>query len=297
MHALRHPNEVDPIAYEIQPADPGWRLDADARVLPTRRPRRRLLKRMTLLLALPTAIAVSWHAGIDPLEALRGGYALSMRAVEFLSQQAPRKVATGEPRDQAQDAAPPPIQDPPRKEGEETQTPRAPQSADIREARRPEEAIAPKPQTPPPPVAPAEPAAGPSKRAAAPEPPSEDDADEAPVTAIAPPPPALTPAQKRARDAGLHTGLSPVLLERLTANDYRNAAEAIRRALAALRTDGVHVWPARPAEPGAQFSVRFVAGAPAGCRRYVVTILKDRWETTAQPLERCAQRRSASHTR
>lgn len=291
MHALRHPTEVDPVAYEIQPADPGWRLDASERVVPTRRPRRRLLKRLTLLLALPTAIAVSWHAGVDPVELLRGGYALSMRAVELLSQQEPRKVAS--------EPAPPPVTPPietPPKEVEEAQAPRAPQSDELpRDVRRPEPVAALKP-TPP---APAEPAPGALKRAPAPEKPSppEHDPDEEPATTIPPPPAALTPAQRRAEAAGLHTGLSRVLLERLTTADYRNASEAIRRALAAPRDDGVHVWPARPEASSAQFTVRFVAGAAGGCRRYVVTILKDRWETTALPVERCAHRRSAAHTR
>ena len=37
----------------------------------------------------------------------------------------------------------------------------------------------------------------------------------------------------------------------------------------------------------ALFKVRFVPGAPAGCRRYVVTVTKDGWLTTALPMEKC----------
>lgn len=284
--ALRHPIDSDPATPETSFSDPRWRLDPGQRIDPKRRPRRRL-RRVTLLLALPTAIAVSWHAGIDPVDLLRSGYAMSMRAVDLMSRQEPKKIASERlpspiaPQDEA----------PPRKEGEETLAPKPPHNTDTpRDPRRPEDVAALKPT----PIAPAEPA----KRPAAPEKPPapENDPDEEPAssTPIPPPPAALTPAQRRAEAAGLHTGLSRVLLERLTAADYRNATEAIRRALAAPRDDGPYVWPPRTEGSSAQFTVRFVAGAAQGCRRYVVTILKDRWETTALPVERCVQSRSAS---
>lgn len=285
MSALRPPIENEPAVSGFSAADPHWRLDAGPRLQPARR-RRSRFTRATLLLALPTAIAVSWHAGVDPIDLLRAGYTASLRTLEGLSRPEPKKIATGDPSEPAPKDTTPPALDPPAPPAKEVEAYRVPQ--------RPEDVTAPKA---PPPASPAEPAAGPSKRAAMPEPPSEDDADEEPATTIAPPPAALTPAQRRAEAAGLHTGLSRVLLERLTAADYRNASEAIRRALAAPRNDGVHVWPPRPDVASAQFTVRFVAGAPSGCRRYVVTILKDRWETTAQPLQRCTHPQSASHAR
>ncbi|HXF55199.1 MAG TPA: hypothetical protein VNK52_13855 [Hyphomicrobiaceae bacterium] len=95
------------------------------------------------------------------------------------------------------------------------------------------------------------------------------------------------PFQVRAAAVGLHPRLSRVLLERMTPADYRNAEFAIRTAVAETPDGTVYVWP-RQRKPGeALFRVRFVAGAAAGCRRYVVTIAKDGWETTAHPMEKC----------
>jgi len=95
------------------------------------------------------------------------------------------------------------------------------------------------------------------------------------------------PYQVRAAAVGLHPRLSRVLLERLSPADYRNAAFAIRTAVAETPDGTVFLWP-RQRKPGeALFKVRFVAGAAAGCRRYVVTIAKDGWETTAHPVETC----------
>lgn len=105
--------------------------------------------------------------------------------------------------------------------------------------------------------------------------------------AVAPQPKPSDPRQARAVAAGLHPELSPVLLSRLSQTDLRNAGIAIRNALAAGKDDAIYVWP-RPAEPGrALYHVYFVPGAAEGCRRYVVTIAKDGWETTALPMERC----------
>ena len=106
----------------------------------------------------------------------------------------------------------------------------------------------------------------------------------------APPPPATDPLQKRAEAAGLHPGLSRTLLARLTDADYRNATAAVRTALIETPDDGEHVQPRRRAAGLAQFRVHFVPGADAGCRRYVVTIARDGWLTTALPMERCGVR-------
>ncbi|WP_052699469.1 hypothetical protein [Hyphomicrobium sp. 99] len=95
------------------------------------------------------------------------------------------------------------------------------------------------------------------------------------------------PYRKRAEAVGLHPDLSHVLLSRLTATDYRNAAFAIDKALKTIPDDGVFEWPRSRKNGSAVFNIHFVAGAGHDCRRYVVTVTKDRWTTTALPMERC----------
>ncbi|MGE0627457.1 MAG: hypothetical protein AB7O43_06490 [Hyphomicrobiaceae bacterium] len=102
-----------------------------------------------------------------------------------------------------------------------------------------------------------------------------------------PPAPPDDPLRARAEAAGLHPGLSRVLLERLSPADYRNAEYAIRTALAKTPDDGKFVWPRQRKPELALFTVHFVAGAASKCRRYVVTVMKDRWLTTALPMEKC----------
>ena len=107
------------------------------------------------------------------------------------------------------------------------------------------------------------------------------------------PPPTPDPAdplQMRASAVGLHPDLSRVVLERLSATDYRNAGIAIETALKETPDSGVYVWPRQRKPELALFTVRFVAGAAAGCRRYVVTVTKDGWLTTAPPMEVCGQK-------
>ncbi len=102
------------------------------------------------------------------------------------------------------------------------------------------------------------------------------------------------PYRKQAEAAGLHPGLSHVLLARLSPADYRNAGLAIRTALTETDDDAVYVWPAKPRAGLARFRIHFVPGAAPGCRRYVVTIAKDGWLTTALPMVKCGMRRTAS---
>jgi hypothetical protein len=104
------------------------------------------------------------------------------------------------------------------------------------------------------------------------------------------PPPAsdqTDPYRARAVAAGLHPDLSRVLLSRLTSADYSNARIAIDTAMANTPDTGTFVWPRQRRPELALFQVRFVPGAAPDCRRYVVTVTKDRWSTTAAPMERC----------
>lgn len=121
---------------------------------------------------------------------------------------------------------------------------------------------------------------------------TSDTATEQPPVEKAPPEPlpevvATEPYQRRAVAAGLHPELSRALLEKLTTADYRNASQAIRTALAETPDSEVYTWPQQPKRGLAVFQVRFVEGAPADCRRYVVAIGKDGWSTTALPMEKC----------
>jgi hypothetical protein len=114
-------------------------------------------------------------------------------------------------------------------------------------------------------------------------------ADKAPsVAPLAPPKADLSdPYQRRASAVGLHPDLSRALLARLSPADYRNAGVAIETAVAKTPETDTFVWPPQRRPELALFQVRFVPGAAPDCRRYVVTITKDRWSTTALPMERC----------
>jgi len=100
-------------------------------------------------------------------------------------------------------------------------------------------------------------------------------------------PQSTDPIQQRAVAAGLHPGLSRVLLRRLSPTDLRNAGVAIKTALSETASDAVFVWPREARADLARFRVRFVTGAAPGCRRYIVEVIKDRWVTTALPVEKC----------
>jgi len=127
-------------------------------------------------------------------------------------------------------------------------------------------------------------------------PPPAPDREEAQAGPL--PPPVSDPAdpyRKRAEAVGLHPDLSRVLLDRMTPADYRNARYAIDTALARTADTEAFVWPRQRKPDEALFRVHFVKGAAPGCRRYVVSITKDGWLTTALPMERCGAeaRRSA----
>jgi hypothetical protein len=154
--------------------------------------------------------------------------------------------------------------------------------------RAPVVAISPSTKTEPPPT-PADmdvppPAAPPLTTGALQPPPASKPYEAPPDAPMADP---ADPYQMRAEAVGLHPGLSRVLLTRLSPTDYRNACVAIRTAVAETPDNGVFVWPRQREPELALFQVRFVRGAASGCRRYVVTITKDRWLTTALPMEKC----------
>jgi hypothetical protein len=120
--------------------------------------------------------------------------------------------------------------------------------------------------------------------------PDDDDATK-PVEKL--PPVAADPSdplQVRALAAGLHPGLSRALLARLSDADFRNAETAIRKALAETPDGSVFEYPRKRSADLALFQVKFVRGISADCRRYVVMITKDRWLTTAMPMEKCGLR-------
>ncbi len=110
------------------------------------------------------------------------------------------------------------------------------------------------------------------------------------------PPPVIDPAdpyQKRAAAVGLHPDLSRALLKRMSDTDYRNAGIAIKTALADTTGTEAFVYPPEPKAKLARFEVHFVPGAASTCRRYVVTVTKDRWSTTARPMEKCGFKTAA----
>lgn len=104
--------------------------------------------------------------------------------------------------------------------------------------------------------------------------PAEDPADKSPV-------------RKQAIAAGLGPDLPNVLLTRLSKGDLKNAEYAIKTAIAKTSDDAKFSWPLKPTQQQALFEVRFVAGAAQGCRRYIVTVTKDRWTSTSAALEKC----------
>ncbi|MFA6139341.1 MAG: hypothetical protein WC684_01340 [Hyphomicrobium sp.] len=120
-------------------------------------------------------------------------------------------------------------------------------------------------------------------------------ADKAPSVAPLEPPKAdlSDPYQRRASAVGLHPDLSRALLTRLSPADFSNAGVAIDTAVAKTPDAGTFVWPRQRKPELALFQVHFVPGAAPDCRRYVVTVTKDRWSTTALPMERCGAKLAA----
>ncbi len=95
------------------------------------------------------------------------------------------------------------------------------------------------------------------------------------------------PKRVHAIAAGLSPELPNVLLSRLSEADLKNAGYAIKTALAKTPDDASFAWPPKPSREQALFEVRFAAGASQGCRRYIVTVTKDRWSSTSAAVEKC----------
>lgn len=96
-----------------------------------------------------------------------------------------------------------------------------------------------------------------------------------------------SPKRAHAIAAGLSPDLPNVLLTRLSESDLKNAGYAVKTALAKTPDDASFAWPPKPSQQQALFEVRFVAGASQGCRRYVVTVTKERWSSTTAAMEKC----------
>lgn len=99
------------------------------------------------------------------------------------------------------------------------------------------------------------------------------------------------PLARRAEAAGLHPDLSRTLLQKLSETDFKTAATAINKALSEMGDTEALVWPPRVSNGATRFRISFVQGAPQDCRRYVVEIAKDGWQTTALPVEKCGVKR------
>jgi hypothetical protein len=101
--------------------------------------------------------------------------------------------------------------------------------------------------------------------------------------------PDKSPKRAHAIAAGLSPDLPNVLLSRLSDADLKNARYAIKTALAKTPDAASFAWPPAPSRQQALFEIRFVAGASPGCRRYIVTVSKDRWSSTAAAQEKCGE--------
>jgi hypothetical protein len=120
---------------------------------------------------------------------------------------------------------------------------------------------------------------------------------EDPISAAPLPKPEVDPNdpyQKRAIAVGLHPDLSRVLLSSMSEADYRNAGVAIRKALAEASDSEKFIWPPERKATMAVFQVHFVTGDRQDCRRYIVTVVKNGWTTTAPPMEKCGLDRKRS---
>ena len=95
------------------------------------------------------------------------------------------------------------------------------------------------------------------------------------------------PVQMRAAAAGLHPQIPRDLLARLTPTDLRNAGIAVQTAVAEAPDGEVFVYPRERRADLATYQVRMLRAVHPECRRYVVTLTKDGWSTTAPPMENC----------
>lgn len=260
-------------AYLGQPGDDDafvtpFELDAGERIgAPPPRPRSTMLAAALFILALSAAgwmwlqLPAAWTSrALEELSAL----------VAATREAAPAPAVPGRPPENLPDATA-------AKQHEATREIQAAPGASAGEA------VAEPLGPPAPPSSPAEPGTHADASPAA----DQSPADEKPQPL---PPPVADPSdpyQAKALAAGLHPGLSRALLMRLTGDDYRNAARAVKRALGETPDGESLLYPREPKGNAAQFEVKFVSAAAPGCRRYVVIVSKDRWSTTAPAMETC----------
>lgn len=150
---------------------------------------------------------------------------------------------------------------------------------------------------------PTEPAAAPAPVSPSPaetiKPPPRNAIAESPKTQpgdayAAPKPAPIDPLAKKAEAAGLHPDLSRALLQKLSDADFKTATTAVNKALTEAGDTETFIWPQKAAKSATRFRISFVPGAPQDCRRYVVEIAKDGWQTTALPVEKCGVKRVAA---
>ena len=75
--------------------------------------------------------------------------------------------------------------------------------------------------------------------------------------------------------------------------DFKNARTAIQVALADTSDNGITIWPRERKGDLAVFEVSFVASVSPECKRYIVTIAKHGWLTTALPMDKCGSKLGA----
>lgn len=262
--SVRFPNSYDDV-YSHPPHEEEWRLSSRDRVLPpTRRGRGKVIAIFMAVMAAgagayevqsPEPVVPAWLRA----EAFALLAALQSAAVKATAAPASEPPATANAASDAlADSPAPPL---------------------------------PPPAAPPPSVIEAPPvAAAPVVVTTAALPPTA--VERAPESDTAKPATPTDPLRLKAEAVGLHPDLSRALLERLTPADFQNAGAAVAKALEQASEDAVTVWPQRAKAGAAIFEVRFVPGAPSGCRRYIVGILKDRWTTTAMPVDKCGLRQA-----
>lgn len=295
MNDIRHPADITAASeYSNQQFD--WAVAPDDRLGPKPPGRRRkIVRRMTLLLGFA---ALGYSVYVDPARLTRAWTLTTETLGPALQQAFDRTATAGTLPAQARtnDSPPGSAKDPVK----DTGLPPPERLADVPPSDQKSTAAAAAEATPP---GSPRPSSGTAETSSTPlvrpviEPPQRATAVDQPYAAPIPAP--LDRYGARARSVGLHPDLSRALLADLSNADFHNADVAIRKALSQASDAAVVKWPRQREDGLALFEVRFVSGAAPGCRRYVVTVEKHKWLTTAPPLETCTtiKRAGGPHAR